>query len=253
MRVRIGHASISETGTIDGQRADQTGREVTVTQWYDKNWLFLLRPKTREIAERSAEFCEKICANECVGYGQGDRNSLREEILRIGFDRAQALDVPCNTDCSALMALCAEAAGVPVPYYQMPNGQWNAQTTYTMKTDFPATGMYALYEQTQYRDTDAYLMRGDILVSAGHTVMVLEDGPLAAGREDELEMTKDELLSAAGTGDNPTDWAREATQWAKENGVFNGDGAGNFGWQQPITREAVAQVLYNLAQRMGMA
>ena len=41
-----------------------------------------------------------------------------------------------------------------------------------------------------------------------------------------------------------SDWAREATEWAKQNGVFTGDSAGNFGWQQPITREAAAKLLY---------
>ena len=69
--------------------------------------------------------------------------------------------------------------------------------------------------------------------------------------EDELEMSKDELISVAGTGDNPSEWAKEATEKMKELGVFNGDGQGNFGWQQPITREAVAVVLANFAEKMG--
>lgn len=56
-------------------------------------------------------------------------------------------------------------------------------------------------------------------------------------------MTK--YMSEAGTGNNCSDWAKEATAKAKEVGVFNGDGDGNFGWQKPITREAVAQALYN--------
>ena len=59
-----------------------------------------------------------------------------------------------------------------------------------------------------------------------------------------MEVTKEELLSLQGTGDAPSDWAREATEWAKQNGVFTGDSAGNFGWQQPITREAAAKLLY---------
>ena len=59
-----------------------------------------------------------------------------------------------------------------------------------------------------------------------------------------MEVTKEELLSLQDTGDAPSDWAREATEWAKQNGVFTGDSAGNFGWQQPITREAAAKLLY---------
>jgi hypothetical protein len=62
---------------------------------------------------------------------------------------------------------------------------------------------------------------------------------------EEIEMTKEELLSTEGTGDVPSPWAQEATNWAKKQGIFQGDGKGNYGWQQPITREAVAQVLYN--------
>ena len=63
-----------------------------------------------------------------------------------------------------------------------------------------------------------------------------------------MEMTKEELLSLKGTGDHPSDWALQAAQWAKENGIFTGDSAGNFGWQQPVTREAVAKLLYEYDQ-----
>lgn len=65
-----------------------------------------------------------------------------------------------------------------------------------------------------------------------------------------LDMTKEELLSVKDTGDAPSKWAAEATEWAKRMGIFNGDGAGNYGWQQPITREAVAVILYQFAKNM---
>lgn len=68
-----------------------------------------------------------------------------------------------------------------------------------------------------------------------------------------MDMTKDELLSTKDTGDKPSEWAKPATDWAKENKIFNGDGDGNFGWQKPITREAMAQVMYNFAKAMGKA
>ena len=68
-----------------------------------------------------------------------------------------------------------------------------------------------------------------------------------------LDMTKDERLSTNGTGDNPSQWAKPATDWAKENKIFNGDATGGYGWQQPITREAMAQVLYNYARAMDKA
>ena len=68
-----------------------------------------------------------------------------------------------------------------------------------------------------------------------------------------LDMTKDELLSTKDTGDKPSQWAKPATDWAKENKIFNGDATGGYGWQQPITREALAQVMYNFAKAMGKA
>ena len=41
-------------------------------------------------------------------------------------------------------------------------------------------------------------------------------------------------------------------QYCKRKGIFAGDGAGNYGWQKPITREATAQIIYNLLEAAGM-
>ena len=69
---------------------------------------------------------------------------------------------------------------------------------------------------------------------------------VAEKMEGENIMGTEEITSVAGTGDNPSDWAREATEYCKEHGIFAGDGNGNYGWQRPITREAVAQIVYNI-------
>ena len=69
--------------------------------------------------------------------------------------------------------------------------------------------------------------------------------------KEELDMTKEELVSLAGTGDEPSAWAREAAEWAKANGIMNGDGEGNYGWQQPITREALVTALYHFKEYLG--
>lgn len=74
--------------------------------------------------------------------------------------------------------------------------------------------------------------------------------------EEEIEMNIDEarkkMTSCADTGDKPSEWARKATEFCKEKGIFNGDGTGNYGWQQPITREAVAQIIYNAFEAAGL-
>ena len=60
-----------------------------------------------------------------------------------------------------------------------------------------------------------------------------------------------QLTSCADTGDTPSAWAKEAAEYCKRKGIFNGDGAGNFGWQQPITREAVACIIYRALEAAG--
>lgn len=71
--------------------------------------------------------------------------------------------------------------------------------------------------------------------------------------KEEIEMTKEELLTLDGTGDEHSSGSgvSEAIAWAKENKIFVGDGKGNFGWKQPITREAVAILLYKLLGQEG--
>jgi hypothetical protein len=76
------------------------------------------------------------------------------------------------------------------------------------------------------------------------------------GGKDDFDMDINEarakLTSCADTGDSASDWAKEATDYCKQKGIFAGDGNGNFGWQQPITREAVAQIIYNAFEAAGM-
>ena len=172
MSVKIGHASIDERGKgRDGRAGDQSGREVCVREWYPKGWTVNLRPKSVIIAEKSATACEKICANKNVGYDMDQRNTLHTQAKSVGYDLSK-IDKPCETDCSALMTLCAIAAGVTSLEYT-----GNAPTTSTMRRSFAASGAYEALTDSKYLTTDAYLRRGDILVAEGHhTVMVLEDG-----------------------------------------------------------------------------
>ena len=72
--------------------------------------------------------------------------------------------------------------------------------------------------------------------------------------DEEEEMTQEKfnemfmaaLNNTADTGDEHSDWATDAINFCKEKGIFNGDGDGNYAWRLPITREATAQVLYNV-------
>lgn len=184
MSVLIGHASIDENGKAHGGRAgDQTGKEVCVRSWYKNGWSVVLRPKDPATAEKMARFCEAVCANPLVGYDQWQRNTLRDRAREAGWDGAK-IDTGCETDCSAFMTVCAEAAGVNVSccYLSLGNGQWNAPVTSTMRAKFKATGAFEVLTDSKYLTTDKYLKRGDVLVKeTAHTVMALTDGELAGG------------------------------------------------------------------------
>ena len=52
-------------------------------------------------------------------------------------------------------------------------------------------------------------------------------------------------------------WSKEARDWAVQSGLFNGSGVlpngkPNYGWQDLITREAVATLFYRFSQKNGL-
>lgn len=171
MSVKIGHACIDERGKISGGAAgDQTGKEVCTRTWYANGWGLVLRPKSAAVAEQMAAACEAACANNSIGYDQGQRNSLNTQAAKVGYDLSRV--GACECDCSSLMAVCAQAAGVNIPYTS-----GNAPTTSTMKAAFSGTGQFDVLTNSKYLTSDAYLQRGDVLVKPGsHTVMVLSNG-----------------------------------------------------------------------------
>ena len=171
MSIKIAHSSIDERGKATGGAAgDQTGREVCIRDWYTASWDVVLRPKTSAIAEKSAKFMEQACANNAVGYDQGQRNSLYEQAKKVNFD-ASKITVKCECDCSSLVHVAVIAAGVNAPYGS------NGFTTSTMTNNLVASGNYEKLTDSKYLTSDKYLKRGDIIVNVGsHTVMVLENG-----------------------------------------------------------------------------
>lgn len=173
MAVKIGHASIDERGkAAGGAGGDQTGKEVTVRSWYKGGWHTVLRPKSAALAEKSAKACEDACANKNIGYDQHGRNTLHSKAEAAEYDLSK-IDTPCECDCSSLMHVCAIAGGAKLSYGS------NGCTTRNMVSTFVASVDYIKLTDSKYLTSDDYLLRGDILVKDGHTVMVLENGAKA--------------------------------------------------------------------------
>ena len=172
MAQRIGQAYGGDRADSPG---DGSGGEVRLQTWYSyaRGWNCVLRAKDSAVAERMAAFCEAACANDHIGYSQARRNTLRDAAKKAGWDASQITD-PCDCDCSSLMAVCAEAAGVDMSgAYTSGNAPW----TGNMAQRFAGTGAFRVLTDSKYLSGPEHLCRGDILVNAAyHTLMVLDDG-----------------------------------------------------------------------------
>jgi hypothetical protein len=173
MAVLVGSARIDERGKAHGGKAgDQTGREVSTQNWYahSKSWV-VLRAKSAEAREKIALCMEAACRNKYVGYDQYQRNTLYNAAKEFDFDVSKVTK-KVETDCSALVRVCVNYAGIPVGDFRTTN-----QAAVLM-----ATGAFEKYTDDAHCRKSANLLRGDILVTRtqGHTVVVLADGANAA-------------------------------------------------------------------------
>lgn len=95
-----------------------------------------------------------------------------------------------------------------------------------------------------------------------------EDDDPENNNKEEPEMSKEEIkklcqetaeaavqaaMSGAGTGNTHSDYAKEATDWAVQQGIVAGFGNGDMGWKQLLTREQFAAMLYRFAKLIGKA
>lgn len=168
MSVMIGHAASNEYGgTHGGNPGDQTGNEVCIRTWYSRPWNVMLRPKNTKVAEKIAVAMEQACANDNVGYNQNNRTSLYFAAKEKNWDISK-ITKKVDCDCSALAAVCCNAAGLAIS-----KDNW----TGVQKDNMMATGAFVLYTASKYLNQEDYLKRGDVLLYEGHhTAVVLTNG-----------------------------------------------------------------------------
>lgn len=167
MSIKIGHASIDENRKAKGGNAgDQTQKEVCTRTWYNKPWTSVIRPKDSTVAEKIAKAMEQACANDKIGYDQNQRTTLYTQAKANNWDLSK-ITTACECDCSSLVAVCVNAAGISV-----------SKDIYTgnEKAALNATGKFTVYTDSKYTGSDNYLKRGDILLGSGHTAIVLSNG-----------------------------------------------------------------------------
>lgn len=173
MAVLIGSARSDENGNAhSGKAGDQkSGKEVSTQSWYkhSKGWR-TFRCKDPEKAKKMAEAMRMLCDTNNVGYDQWQRNTLYDALKKVGWDLLK-LDKAVETDCSALIRVCAACAGIMLPDF---NTSSEANTLL-------ASGQFVELTGSKYTEQDDYLESGDVLVTKtkGHTVMALTNGSKA--------------------------------------------------------------------------
>lgn len=162
MAVTIGNARISEFGTVNGKRGDQTGKEV-MTQPFSTGgkWEYCIRPKSVTVAKKIATAMKQACANNNIGYSQTDRTSLSAAAAKVNYDLSKV--GKCNCDCSALVAVCVNAAGIHVSPYMYTGNELAL---------LKQTGKFTVITGADQCKRGKKLRAGDILLRKGHTAIV---------------------------------------------------------------------------------
>lgn len=162
--VTLGHAVCSESGGKSGTAGNQSGKELRFQEWYLRaaGWSTVFRAKKSAARKIIAAKVTEAVNNKHVGYSQTDRTSLYREALNNAWD-ISGITVDCNTDCSALCAVCANAAGIKISK-DMYSG--NAVKVMTGSSAFT---VFTSYKYTKFSDR---LIEGDVLLGPGHMAIV---------------------------------------------------------------------------------
>lgn len=164
MPIIIGSARISENGTINGKKGDQTGNEVAQEKYYlhRQDWRGM-RCIYPDRALMMSYDMASMCNNNNFGYSQSDRYSGLYEAKKVGYDTAK-VNTPCNIDCTTGLRICLAYAGYEVEDFY----------TVTEYDTIMATGDFIDITDQFDHSTGEGLCSGDILVTngKGHTVIV---------------------------------------------------------------------------------
>lgn len=169
MSIILGSARLGENGKATGGKVgDQTGKEVSTQSYYkhSKGW-YVLRAKSANAANKIAKDMKWACDNNHIGYDQSNRDSLYLESKKYDFNTSK-VKTNCETDCSALVRVCVNYAGIKV-------GDFNTDSE---RRTLLNTGKFEDVTKKVNTSNGSGLKTGDILVTKtkGHTVVVVSGG-----------------------------------------------------------------------------
>lgn len=175
MALLIGQACSNERGEIiGGTKGDQTTREVRINTFFDGQvWQVIYRCKDKNKAKLIGKYMLEACKNDNIGYDTGKTRYTCWN-LAMAIKSVKDITKPCNTDCSQLMCICVNLAGIPLTKYL-----WTAIEDELLMS----TGMFdRITDQAMLRGNG--LAVGDILWRSGHTAVVVEADETPSGEPD---------------------------------------------------------------------
>ena len=180
-------ASISEKGTANGIKGDQTVREVKLGNYYNFGQNEFLRPLDEEIGKKIAIAAARIAINDNIGYGQIDRSTSYKEFCKIKWDinKIKDVKVKCNIDCSEL-ALCA--VNFALGYAALPSTLYtgNIRLALLDLKDKKGKHLFSCLKNLKEKD----LKVGDLPLKAGHHIIVVIGSTDYKYKEKEEKETK---------------------------------------------------------------
>lgn len=188
MGIKLGGAHIDENGNArGGKNGDQTGREVSVGDFYS-GWRCGFRAKSADIAAKLAQAMLDACENDNIGYNQANRVA---KTMAKKYGSLAAISEPTATDCSELISACI---------WQATGKDLTSFSTYTEESCIMGSGLFMKFTSV----TESSVYNGDILLKSGHTEMVVSGRP-RTGQEDPISggtsggYTSSELYSSTNT------------------------------------------------------
>lgn len=167
MAVKIVHAVGDENGKARGGKAgDQTGKEILVTNWYNRTggWGVYLECTDATLAKAASDIATRIANDDSFGYDQDQRSTAYKAILAAGsIESASASEL----DCSVLVFIAYKLAGLDIEIGYTGN----------LESRFLATGLFVAHRESKYLTSGDYAKIGGIYLTAGkHTAIVVSNG-----------------------------------------------------------------------------
>lgn len=200
----ISNSGKDENGRyIGGKAGDQTGKEWHIIPWYNRPWNCVLRyngDKKDKVRKMIAEMATAAAKNDKVGYDQGQRTTYYNELSKVGY-KPEKIKNLCESDCSGGVCSNVKGTGYRLGIKVLQNIP--ITTTHYMREVFKKAGFTVLTDK-KYLESDAYLLKGDILLNdAHHTATNITNGKYAKVEKKETKKAAKTATKKAYSGTFP--------------------------------------------------